>query len=63
MKYVYQVTEEHAIGSLYFSSWLKAFKYCQNSGAYNRGYDDDYISQMKSENGRVIMEIIWKKWR
>ena len=56
-RYVYQVQQHQAIGAVYFSSWIKAFKYCNDAGLLYRSYEDNYITQMTNDKKTIYMEI------
>ena len=57
-KYVYQVTCRDFIGAIYFSSWIKAFKYARDSqGLWNRDYEDNYITIMTNDKKTIYLEI------
>ena len=51
MKYVYQLTSPTEYWALYFSSWHKAFRYCNDKGAIHRAYEDEKVTKMTDDNG------------
>ena len=52
-KYAYEV--HTGMGSYYYSSWLKAFKFCQRHNHIYRGGEWAYVTEMHNGKGSVFV--------